>query len=66
MEKGTQTLLDNYVSIYERPNKKCSTFTDEEKTERARTSTRNHYFNIEREREREHENEQIIIIKNTV
>ena len=53
MEKGTQTPLDNYVSIYERPKKKCSKYIDEEKAERARISTRSYYYkNIEREGER--------------
>ena len=54
MEKGIQTLLGNYVSIYERPKKKCSKHTDEENAERARTSTIKYYFkNIEkRERKR--------------
>ena len=33
--------------------KKCSKYTDEEKAERARTSTRNYYYkNIEKEGER--------------
>ena len=41
MEKGTQTLLEDYVSIYERPKEKCSKYTNEEKAERARTPTRN-------------------------
>ena len=31
MEKGTQALLDNYVSIYERQTNKCNKYTDEEK-----------------------------------
>ena len=31
MEKGIQTLLENYVSIYERPKKKWIKYTDEEK-----------------------------------
>ena len=58
MEKGTQTLLENYVSIYER-QKKCSKYTNERKVERARIPTINYqYKNIEkREREREKERE---------
>ena len=52
MEKGTQTLLGKYVSIYEKPKKKCSKYTDEEKAERARTSTINYYYKNTEERER--------------
>ena len=51
MEKSIQTLLEDYVLIYERPKKKCSKYTDEEKAERARISTINYYYkNIEKER----------------
>ena len=31
MEKGTQTLLEYYVSIYERPKQKRSKYTDDNK-----------------------------------
>ena len=53
MEKGIQTPLEDYVPIYERPNRKCSKFTYGEKAERARISTISyHYTNFEKERER--------------
>ena len=55
MEKNTQTLLEYYVPINERPKKKCSKYTDEEKAERARISTRTYYYkNIEK---RDNEND---------
>ena len=52
MEKNIQTLLEDYVSIYEKQTK-CSNYTDGEKAERARISTRTYqYTNIEKERVR--------------
>ena len=44
--KNTQTLLEDYVSIYERPKKKCNKYTYVEKAERARISTINCYYKI--------------------
>ena len=53
MEKSTQTPLEDYVSINERQQKKYNKYTDEEKAERARISTkRYHPNNNEKERER--------------
>ena len=53
MEKSIKTPLEDYVSINERPKKNCCRYTDEEKAERARISTRSYYYqNIEKERER--------------
>ena len=58
MEQSTQTIGNNtteleYISIYDRPKRRGSKYTDEEKAERARISTRNYYYrNIEKERER--------------
>ena len=63
MEQITQTMEQNtteleYISIYDRPKRgkgapRGSKYTDEEKSERARISTRNYYYrNIEKERER--------------
>ena len=63
MEQSTQTRDKNtteleYISIYDRPKEKTgrprgSKYTDEEKAERARISTKNYYYrNIEKEKER--------------
>ena len=63
MEQITQTMEQNtteleYISIYDKPKRgkgrpKGSKYTDEEKSERARISTKDYYYrNIEKERER--------------
>ena len=52
MEQSTQTLLEDYVSIYEKPQKKYNKYTDEEKAERARISTRSYYYKNIEKRER--------------
>ena len=55
MDKNTTEL--EYISIYDRPKRRGaprgSKYTDEEKAERARISTKNYYYrNIEKEQER--------------
>ena len=55
MDIGTQALLENYVSMYERQKKKCITYTDEEETGRAIISTIN--VIIKNLKKRENENE---------
>ena len=53
MEKGTQPLLGNYASIYERPKTNTANIQMKKQTEQATISTRNHYLKtIEKERER--------------
>lgn len=42
MDKSIQTPLEYHSSVDEK--KKCNKYTDEEKAERARTSTSNYYY----------------------